>query len=125
MAEQCRNCGSELFAGQRFCRACGAPSDELSQEQAPTQMMPQPSDWGARGAANTAPANSQNTSPVYAPPGGYQPSVPPIYPQTIPPYAPPQKRSPVGGILAFIGMGLFVAVVGSVIVIATIPRNLI
>jgi hypothetical protein len=86
-------------------------------------MPPQPSDWGARGAANTAPANRQNTSPVYAPPGGYQPSVPPMYPQTIPPYAPPQKRSPIGWILAFIGMGLFVAVVVAVMVIARIGRN--
>ena len=86
-------------------------------------MPPQPNDWGARGAANTAPANSQNTSPVYAPPGGYQPSVPPMYPQAIPPYAPPQKRSPVGWILAFIGMGLFVAVVVAVMMIAKWTRS--
>lgn len=86
-------------------------------------MPPQPNDWGARGAANTAPANSQNTSPVYAPQGGYQPSVPPMYPQTIPPYTPPQKRSPVGWILAFIGMGLFVAVVVAVMVIARMGRD--
>lgn len=86
-------------------------------------MPPQPNEWGARGAANTAPANSQNTSPVYAPQSGYQPSVPPMYPQTIPPYTPPQKRSPVGWILAFIGMGLFVAVVVAVMVIAKIGRN--
>lgn len=124
MAENCRNCGAELFSGQRFCRACGAPSDNLSQEQVPTQMMPpQPGEWGARGAANTAPANSPNTSPVYAPPVGYQPSVPPMYPQTIPPYAPPQKRSPVGWILAFIGMGLFVVVVVAVMLIARAGRN--
>lgn len=125
MAEQCRNCGLELFAGQRFCRACGAPSEPISQEQTPTQMMPpQPSEWGARGAANTAPANAQNTSPVYAPPpSGYQPSVPPMYPQTMPPYTPPQKRSPVGWILAFIGMGLFVAVVVAIMLIARAGRN--
>src|SRR5947207_8325264 len=118
MAEQCRNCGAELFEGQRFCRACGAPSDPLSQEQAPTQMMPpQPGGWNARGAANTAPSNSQNTSPVYAP-QSYQPSVPPMYPQTIPPYVPPKKRTPVGWMLAFIGMGMFVAVVVAVMLIA-------
>jgi len=86
-------------------------------------MPPQPNEWGARGAANTAPANSQNTSPVYSPPAGYQPSVPPVYPQTIPPYTPPQKRSPVGWILAFIGMGLFVAVVVAVMVIARAGRR--
>jgi hypothetical protein len=60
---------------------------------------------------------------VYAPPAGYQPSVPPMYPQTLPPYTPPQKRSPVGWILAFIGMGLFVAVVVAVMVIARMGRN--
>lgn len=86
-------------------------------------MPPQPSDWGARGAANTAPANSQNTSPVYGPPGGYQPSMPPMYPQAIPPYTPPRKRSPVGWILAFIGMGLFVAVVVAVMLIARAGRR--
>ena len=86
-------------------------------------MPPQPNDWGARGAANTAPANSQNTSPVYTPQGGYQPSVPPMYPQMIPPYSPPQKRSPVGWILAFIGMGLFVVVVVAVMMIARAGRR--
>jgi len=86
-------------------------------------MPPPPNDWGARGAANTAPANSQNTSPVYAPPSGYQPSVPPMYPQTIPPYTPPQKRSPIGWILAFIGMGLFVAVVVAVMLIFRAGRQ--
>ncbi len=24
MAEYCNNCGAELFAGQQFCRKCGA-----------------------------------------------------------------------------------------------------
>lgn len=83
-------------------------------------MPPQPGEWGARGA--TAPSNSQNTSPVYAP-SGYQPSVPPMYPQTIPPYTPPQKRTPIGWILAFIGMGLFVAVVVAVMLIARAGRR--
>jgi hypothetical protein len=46
-----------------------------------------------------------------------------MYPQTMPPYTPPQKRSPVGWILAFVGMGLFVAVVVAVMLIARAGRN--
>lgn len=83
-------------------------------------MPPQSAEWGARGV--TAPSNSQNTSPVYAP-QSYQPSVAPMYPQTIPPYVPPKKRTPVGWILAFIGMGLFVAVVVAVMLIARLGRR--
>src|SRR5436309_1905508 len=119
MGETCRNCGAELFTGQRFCRACGASTDELNQEQAPTQMMPpQPDDWGARSGANTAPTYQQNTNPVFGAPGGYQPSVPPMPPQVIPPYTPPRSRSRVGWVLAFLGMGLFAVVVFAVMMMA-------
>jgi putative adhesin len=118
MEENCRNCGSELFVGQRFCRACGAPTESLSDEQAPTQMMPPQPEWGARSPGSTAPASRPETSPVYAPPSGYQPSVPPVYPAVVPPYAPPRKRSPLGWILAFLGMGLFVLVVIAVMMMA-------
>lgn len=123
MADYCRNCNSELFAGQRFCRACGASTDPLSDEQAPTRMMnPQPDDWGARGAA-TAPASRPDTNPVYTPPGGYQPSVPPMSAQVLPPYVPPSKRSPWGWIIAAIGMGLFVALVIAVMMIVRFGRQ--
>src|SRR5262245_62113369 len=126
MAEKCSNCGAELFGGQRFCRACGASTDPLSDEQATTRMMPpQPPAWSPSSAANTAPASGQNTSPVHTPPAGYQPPSagyqpisPPPYPQTVPPYAPPQKRSPWGWIIAFIGIGLFVAIVFAVMMAA-------
>ena len=119
MAENCRNCGLELFSAQRFCRSCGAPTELLSEEQVPTRMMPPPPEgWGARGAASTAPTSRPETSPVYDPSAGYQPTVPPMYPSMIPPYAPPRKRSPVGWILAFFGMGLFVLVVIAVMMVA-------
>jgi hypothetical protein len=124
MAEQCKNCGLELFTAQRFCRSCGAPTEQLSEEQVPTRMMPpQPEGWGARSAASTAPTSRPETAPVYDHPGGYQPSVPPMYPAVPPPYAPPRKRSPVGWILAFIGMGLFVLVVVAVMMMARFGRN--
>lgn len=125
MAEHCRNCGLELFAAQRFCRSCGAPTEQLSEEQVPTRMMPpQPEGWGAPSAASTAPTSRPETSPVYDPSAGYQPTVPPMYPSVVPPYSPPRKRSPVGWILAFIGMGLFVLVVIAVMMMARFGRNL-
>jgi hypothetical protein len=47
----------------------------------------------------------------------------PVYPAVIPPYTPPRKRAPVGWILAFIGMGLFVLVVIGVMIMARVGRN--
>ncbi len=123
MTEYCRNCSSELFAGQRFCRACGAPTEPLPEEQAAARMMPpQPEDWGARRQANTAPSSPPDTSPVYPPPSEYQPTAP-MYPQVVPPYTPPRSRSRVGWIIAFIGIGLFVAVVFAVMIVARIGHG--
>jgi putative adhesin len=120
MAEHCKTCGIELFTAQRFCRSCGAPTEQLSEEQVPTRMMPpQPEAWGGeRSGARTGPTSRQETSPVYDASVGYQPIVPPTYPSVIPPYTPPRKRSPVGWILAFVGMGLFVLIVIAVMMVA-------
>ena len=124
MPEYCRNCSSELFAGQRFCRACGAPTDPLPHEQATTRMMPpQPDEWGARRQANTAPSPSQDTSPVYYPASEYQPTSP-MYPQVVPPYTPPRSRSRIGWIIAVIGIGLFVAVIFAVMMAARVGRDI-
>jgi Toastrack DUF4097 len=126
MAEHCKICGLELFTAQRFCRSCGAPTEQLTEEQVPTRMMPpQPEGWGARGGASTAPTSRPETSPVYDPSVAYQPTVPPHYPSIIPPYVPPRNRSPVGWILAFIGMGLFVLVVVAVMFVARFGRRAI
>ncbi|MEK6325492.1 MAG: DUF4097 family beta strand repeat-containing protein [Acidobacteriota bacterium] len=46
-----------------------------------------------------------------------------MYPQMIPPYTPPRSRSRMGWIIAFIGMGLFVAVVVAVMMIARFGRR--
>jgi len=112
-----------MFAGQRFCRGCGASTDQLDEEQTPTQIMPSPpAEWGVR-SADTAPTPGQETSPVYAPPQYYQPSVPPMIAQPMPPYQPPRRRSPLGWIIAFIGMGLFVALILVVIFISQKARR--
>lgn len=48
-----------------------------------------------------------------------------MYPQAYPPYAPPPARSRMGWILAFIGIGLFVAVVFAVMMVARFGRRAI
>lgn len=102
------------------------PTDELSQEEAPTQMMPPQSEGrSAHGGAKTAPSAAPDTSPVYPPAMiGYQPTVPPMHPQAIPPYTPPKKRSPLGWILAFLGMGFFIVIVVAVMFVARRGRQL-
>jgi hypothetical protein len=114
-----------MFAGQRFCRGCGASTDQLDEEQIPTQIMPSPpAEWGVR-SADTAPTPGQDTSPVYAPPQYYQPSVPPMTAQPMPPYQPPRSRSPWGWIIAFVGMGLFVALILAVIFVSRAAKQVI
>jgi hypothetical protein len=119
MADQCRNCGADLFYGQRFCRACGKTTDPYVEENAPTQRMPPPPDlWGAR-QANTAPTSTQETSPVFAPPTYYQPP-----PHPVQPYTPPQSRPVWPWIVAVIGAGLLVAMIlGVIFVSRTVDRG--
>jgi hypothetical protein len=88
-------------------------------------MPPQPEGWGARSGASTAPTSRPETNPVYDPSAGYQPTVPPFHPAVVPPYAPPRSRSPLGWILAFIGMGLFVVVVIAVMMMARFGRRMV
>src|SRR5512143_3880663 len=124
LPEKCRSCGLELFEAQRFCRSCGAPTEQLSAEEATTRIMPpQPQGRDARSGASTAPTSRSETSPVYELPTGYQPTVPPMYPQTIPPYTPPRTRSRLGWVLAFIGMGLFAVLVFAVMMVARWGRR--
>jgi len=145
MADNCKGCGAELSAGQRFCRMCGRPTGELADEQAPTRNMPpaqpiqnvpqaqrsadsipsvppptaQPGPYPGwqgpgQGSAATAPAQRPDTAPVYPvqqQPGYYQrdPGYPAYYP-------PPQKSgSRLGWVFAFVGMGLFAAIIFAVL----------
>ncbi len=85
--------------------------------------MSPPDQWGARSGASTGPTSRPDTMPVYDPSVGYQPSVPPPYPSTMPPYIPPRRRSPVGWILGFLGMGVFILLVVAVMFIARAGRN--
>ncbi len=108
MATQCLQCGKELYAGQRFCRYCGAPRDSSIEESTPTQRMP-PSPTGS-GAAQTSRQLQPDTGSVYA---EHQPiyiAPPPVPPAARyqPPPAPP-KRGPWGMIVGFVTAGLLVA----------------
>jgi hypothetical protein len=57
MNERCDNCGTELFAGQQFCRRCGAPTRGLSDGETPTQILP-----GAQGQPPHAQQQQQPTA---------------------------------------------------------------
>jgi hypothetical protein len=88
MADRCNNCGAELFEGQQFCRACGAPTRQFSGEELPTQMLP--------GQQQPAP-NPLSTAPL----SGGRDTSDPVYATNFPRYQPPvvpQQRptSPVG-----------------------------
>src|SRR5437763_13674190 len=50
MSERCSKCGAELFAGQQFCRRCGAAVKGAGGD-APTQILPQGAQGGGAGAA--------------------------------------------------------------------------
>lgn len=72
MNERCNNCGSELFAGQQYCRQCGAPTRQFSTGEIPTQILPgnqpppaPPQPTAAQAYAGTTPLASRDTDPVY------------------------------------------------------------
>src|SRR5437588_488179 len=54
MSERCSKCGAELFAGQQFCRRCGAAVKGAGGD-APTQILPQGAQGGAGAAVGTSP----------------------------------------------------------------------
>ncbi len=87
MTQRCRNCGAELFAGQQFCRQCGARTGLLSHDDVATQILPdQPSGRAAAPPTATAPPGGERrtTDPNFGPlPTG-------------PAYQPPQQVAPLG-----------------------------
>lgn len=119
MEQLCQNCGAELLPGQRFCRKCGLATGQ--EDNIPTQTMPpgpgQPTS-GFR-PPSTGPSGRSETSPVYTPPGSYQPTVPP-YPMQYQPYPAEKRRSPLKWILGFVGVGLL----GLIFLFAVIFINL-
>jgi hypothetical protein len=114
MAEQCNSCGAELFTGQQFCRACGAPTRQFSSEELPTQILPHQQQERPLAPApllNTAPlsAGRATSDPVYR--AGYQQYQPPAAQQpqqpTLPIGVAPRRRSR-GWLYAVLGLLVFV-----------------
>lgn len=75
MAEFCSSCGTELFAGQQYCRRCGAPTRKFSTAEVPTQILPEarvgpPQPQGA--GADTGPTQTTPLAPRDTGDAGYE-----------------------------------------------------
>ncbi|HJR07449.1 MAG TPA: DUF4097 family beta strand repeat-containing protein [Pyrinomonadaceae bacterium] len=84
MADRCNNCGAELFEGQQFCRACGAPTRQFSSEELPTQMLP------GQQQPQQPPPNPLSTAPL----SGGRNTSDPVYGTNFPHYQPPVASPP-------------------------------
>ncbi|MEA3013026.1 MAG: hypothetical protein QOD42_1571 [Sphingomonadales bacterium] len=104
MPEPCQNCGAELYAGQQFCRRCGAPvrAESPPPGEAPTRLFPEGAQtFAAAPAAGTSRLGGGHTDSVSRQqPTAYQPPLA-AYQQTSPlPAAPPARRRRRGAWLA-------------------------
>jgi hypothetical protein len=117
MSAHCINCGTELLAGQRFCRICGAPVSESQREELPTKVFPEQKQAGGARANTSQQQSRPNTDPFYQ----YQQTTaqPPIpQQQTTPLYMPPDQVPPRGRGKAFIVIGLIgVVLLGAMLLI--------
>ncbi len=114
MNERCKNCGAELFAGQQFCRSCGARTSLLSHDDVATQIL---SSNQPNAPTATMPfAGERGTDPNFGPrppaPAAYRP------PQQVMPLAPAapstRRRAPLGWML----LAFFVFAVGATFIAA-------
>ena len=119
MTQRCNNCGAELFAGQQFCRQCGARTGMLSHDDVATQILPGQQTGPAAAPTATAPPGSERrtTDPNFGPlPTG------PAYqsPQQVTPlgvHAPatiPARRG--GGKLTWLLLAIFLVILGGAVV---------
>lgn len=110
MAEYCRNCGTELLAGQRFCRLCGTPINDAQREELPTKVFRgerQAEDSGAR-PADTSQASQPgpNTDPFSPFQQPTAPQSPAAQQRTTPLYLPPDQASSKSRAMMFVVIGL-------------------
>ncbi|HEX8650931.1 MAG TPA: DUF4097 family beta strand repeat-containing protein [Pyrinomonadaceae bacterium] len=108
MAERCKNCGTELLAGQRFCRMCGAPISESQREELPTKVFQGERQKGESAPSNTAPQSARPGTDPFSPfQQGTAPRTPAPQPQyTTPLYLPPDHASSGSRATIFIIIGL-------------------
>jgi DUF4097 and DUF4098 domain-containing protein YvlB len=109
MAEHCNSCGTELLAGQRFCRICGAPVSEAQREELPTKIFPgeRQAAAAASAPANTAPQSPRPGTDPFTPFQQGTAQYPPAPQQrTTPLYMPPDQPSPKSRVTMFMILGL-------------------
>jgi Putative adhesin len=87
MTQRCNNCGAELFAGQQFCRQCGARTGLLSHDDVATQILP-----GQQPGPAAPPPTA--TAPIGGARRTTEPNFGPL--PTGPAYQPPQQVTPLG-----------------------------
>lgn len=106
MAAYCKNCGTELIAGQRFCRMCGAPISESQREELPTKIFPGERQAGAGAAASTTASQPRPSTDPFSPFQQPTASQPPVPQQTTPLYLPPDQATPRSHTMMFLVIGL-------------------
>ena len=112
MAAYCKNCGTELIAGQRFCRGCGAPISESQREELPTKIFPGERQAGGGAQASTAAPQSGTASQPRSSTDPFSPfqqptaAQPPAPQQTTPLYLPPDQATPRSRTTMFLVIGL-------------------
>ena len=120
MAEACSSCGAELFAGQQFCRLCGAPTRKFSTAEVPTQILPEarggpPHQSRDTGPPETTPLQPRETGDAYESRfAGYRPPAP----APMAPMAPMMSTSRRGWLWA-----LLAVLVASVAISAVVARQ--
>ncbi len=114
MNERCKNCGAELFAGQQFCRSCGARTSLLSHDDVATQIL---SGQQTNAPTATTPlAGERGTDPNFGP----RPTAPAAYrpPQQVMPLAPAAPAARRRASLGWTLLALFVFAMGATLIAA-------
>lgn len=106
MDAYCKNCGTELIAGQRFCRTCGAPISESQREELPTKIFPGERQAGGGAAASATASQPRPSTDPFTPFQQPTASQPPVPQQTTPLYLPPDQASPRSRTTMFLVIGL-------------------
>jgi Putative adhesin len=113
MNERCKNCGAQLFAGQQFCRACGARTELPTHDDVATQIL---SGNQPNAPVATMPlAGERTTDPNFgplptAPVAAYRP------PQQVTPLAASAPAAPRRASLGLMLFALLVIAIGATVI---------
>lgn len=106
MSAYCKNCGTELVAGQRFCRTCGAPISESQREELPTKIFPGERQAGGGAAASATTSQPRPSTDPFTPFQQPTAAQPPVPQQTTPLYLPPDQATPRSRTTMYLVLGL-------------------